>query len=440
MLSDQEHAPIGQQVGVRNHMLLAGTLQGASLDLPTLSLVAVCIAGLLGVFLIIDWMQQRNVRALAWWGSAYLIGASAMALGSMPSPIIKLPPQVPGALTFLACGMIWNGVRLFQGRRVLPFATFIGAAVWLGVGQIPGVLENGNGQILGALIVPVYTFFIAMELWRERRRTRYSRAAAIVVPCLHAGIFLVPLAMHAFLPAGHNAAWLTVFTLETILYAVGTAFIVMLMVKDHHVHVYRTAASTDSLTGLLNRRAFMENALTLCKQQGKRGEPVTTLMFDLDHFKSINDRFGHAAGDDVLRLFGQVVRASTRADDIIARFGGEEFIAIVPGGWESASKVSERVRSSFEAAGAKLANQAIGATVSIGAATCYDAVTAIDALIARADAALYRAKHEGRNRVYIDEGDVASERTRMIAAARRASSSETSVPIFAGISRRNRAG
>ena len=130
MPSDTGSVPIGQPVGVRNHMLLAGTLQSTSVDLPTLSLVAVCIAGLLGVFLIFDWMQQRNVRALAWWGSAYLIGASAMALGTMPMPIIKLPPQVPGALTFLACGMIWNGVRLFQGRRVLPLATFIGAAVW----------------------------------------------------------------------------------------------------------------------------------------------------------------------------------------------------------------------------------------------------------------------------------------------------------------------
>lgn len=116
------------------------------------------------------------------------------------------------------------------------------------------MLENGNGQIVGALIVPVCTFFIAFELWRERRRTRYSRAAAIVVPCLHAGIFLVPLTMHAVLPADHNAAWLTVFTLETIIYAVGTALIVMLMAKDHHVHVYRTAACTDHLTGLLNRQ------------------------------------------------------------------------------------------------------------------------------------------------------------------------------------------
>ena len=151
--------------------------------------------------------------------------------------------------------MIWNGVRLFQGRRVLPLATFIGAAVWLGLGQIPGVLEDGNGPILGAIIVPFYTFFIAIELWRERRRTRYSRAAAIVVPCLHAGIFLVPLAMHTLLPDGHNGAWLTVFTFETILYAVGTAFIVMLMVKDHRP-CYRTAAYTDHLTGLLNRRAL----------------------------------------------------------------------------------------------------------------------------------------------------------------------------------------
>ncbi|MGA7069448.1 MAG: GGDEF domain-containing protein, partial [Pseudolabrys sp.] len=209
---------------------------------------------------------------------------------------------------------------------MLTTATFIGAALWLGIGQIPGALENGHGQILGALIVPVYTFFIAFELWRERHRTRYSRAAAIVVPCVHAGIFLVPLAMRAFLPADHNAAWLTVFTLETIIYAVGTAFIVMLMVKDHHVHVYRTSACTDHLTGLLSRRAFFENAHTLCAAQARRKEPVAMLMFDLDHFKSINDRFGHAVGDEVLRVFGQVVRASTRADDIIGRFGGEEFI------------------------------------------------------------------------------------------------------------------
>ena len=82
-------------------MLLVGNLQSSTLDLPTLSLVAVCVAGLLGLFLIIDWLQQRNVRALAWWGSAYLIGASSIALASMPTPLIKLPAAVPGALDFV---------------------------------------------------------------------------------------------------------------------------------------------------------------------------------------------------------------------------------------------------------------------------------------------------------------------------------------------------
>jgi len=142
-------------------------------------------------------------------------------------------------------------------------------------------------------------------------------------------------------------------------------------------------------------------------------------MFDLDHFKSINDRFGHAVGDSVLRLFGQVVRASTRADDLIGRFGGEEFLAIVPGGLESASKIAERVRSAFAAAGATVDQHVIDATVSIGTAASYEPVLSLDTLIARADAALYRAKHEGRNQVHASEDDVMADRARLIAAARR---------------------
>ena len=90
-----------------------------------------------------------------------------------------------------------------------------------------------------SLVVAGYTFFIAFELWRERRKSLYSRTAAIVVPCLHAAIFLMPLAMRARSCRMRRGHWLTVFALETIIYAVGTAFIVLLMVKDHHVHVYR---------------------------------------------------------------------------------------------------------------------------------------------------------------------------------------------------------
>jgi diguanylate cyclase (GGDEF)-like protein len=285
--------------------------------------------------------------------------------------------------------------------------------------QFPVFAEGSVARVaLGVVVVATYTFFIAMELSRERRKSLRSRTATIVVPSLHAAIFLMPLGMRAFMPADIAVNWLTVFALETILYAVGTAFIVLLMVKDHHVDIYRHAASVDYLTGLLNRRAFLENALKLCARQANGAKPVTLLMFDLDHFKLINDHFGHGVGDEALRVFAQVVRRSTRATDIIGRLGGEEFSVIVAERMEIAEMIGERIRSGFERAGAVVDGHTVGATVSIGVATAHEIVTNIDALIARADAALYRAKGDGRNRLRSAEDEPASGRARLITAVR----------------------
>jgi diguanylate cyclase (GGDEF)-like protein len=389
------------------------------LDVPTLSFVAIWLAAVLGLLLIFAWFQERNIRALAWWGAAYLIGASSMALWSAPSPLFTLPPEVPAALIFVACGMIWNGVRLFHGRPVMPIMNFFGAIVWLSLCQLPMLSQGSNARIaFGAAVVASYTFFIAFELGRERRKSLYSRTAAVVVPMLHAAIFLMPLAMKAWLPGGFATGWLAVFALEVILYAMGTAIIALMMVKDYHLHIYRNAASTDELTGLLNRRAFLQNALQLCALQAKKNEPLTVLLFDLDRFKTINDRFGHAVGDDVLRLFAQVARASLRADDIIARFGGEEFAAIVPTAGADAAKIANRLRAAFETAGVTVGAHTIGATVSIGAATAYAPATDIDAILVRADGALYRAKREGRNRFCAAEELRSSPGAKLIAAAR----------------------
>src|ERR1700687_2993349 len=128
-------------------MFAAANLQPSTLDAPTLIFVAVCISALLGLFLIFAFLQQRNVRALAWWGSAYLIGASSMALWSVPTSIFALPADVPAALIFVACGMVWNGVRLFHGRRLLPAATFAGAIAWLFLCQIPAVAAGRNARL-----------------------------------------------------------------------------------------------------------------------------------------------------------------------------------------------------------------------------------------------------------------------------------------------------
>jgi diguanylate cyclase (GGDEF)-like protein len=127
------------------------------------------------------------------------------------------------------------------------------------------------------------------------------------------------------------------------------------------------------------------------------------LMLDLDHFKSINDRFGHAVGDEVLREFAQVARSNMRGSDLVGRLGGEEFAVIVAEPMQFAARIAERLRASFEIAGITIASQTIGATVSIGAAASHEPVTDIAALIARADAALYRAKNSGRNRVHAED-------------------------------------
>src|SRR4029079_9224476 len=146
------------------------------------------------------------------------------------------------------------------------------------------------------------------------------------------------------------SGWLTVFVLEIMLYAVGTAFVGLALAKERAVRIHKDAASTDDLTGLLNRRGLLEAAQMLVTRKAKENEAVSVLMFDLDHFKSINDRFGHGIGDATLRLFGATVIASMRATDLVGRFGGEEFAAVIPGTLDDALTVAERVRKAFETA------------------------------------------------------------------------------------------
>src|SRR6185312_9814700 len=151
---------VAQPIAISRRMLrrergmpIAAKVQLSFLDGPTVAFVAVCIVALLGLMLILAWLQQRDARALAWWGAAYLIGASSLALWGAPEPWLSLPPEVPFAMIFVACGMIWNGVRLFRSRPLLPVAAFSGAIVWLLLCQLP-LFADGSAEriVLGALV------------------------------------------------------------------------------------------------------------------------------------------------------------------------------------------------------------------------------------------------------------------------------------------------
>jgi len=379
-----------------------------SLDIGTLLVIATCVTALLGLFLLFAWLQDR-IEALAWWGVAYLVGGFSgvlWRLGDIVSP--PLPSGIAVALLFVAVGMIWSAARLFHGRPVRWGTMCLGAVIWLAACMAPAFLQSpATRVILSSIIVATYTFMIAAELWRERRKSLIRRWPAIFVPMLHGAIFLFPVALANLGVRSLATGWIAVFAIEIVLYVVGAAFIVLVLAKDRTVHRYKTAAETDPLTGLLNRRGFFEAAAALMTGKKTSRAPVSVLMFDLDHFKSINDRFGHKMGDAMLDLFAKVVRTTMRSHDVIGRFGGEEFVAILSGTLADAGVAAERVRSAFEAAALAPGGAHIPVTVSIGVA-CGMPTVSIDVLIARADAALYRAKANGRNRVEPDEEMVSS--------------------------------
>ena len=172
-------------------------------------------------------------------------------------------------------------------------------------------------------------------------------------------------------------------------------------------------ATVDSLTGLANRRHFMERARHEYARARRSGKPLAAMMIDIDRFKEINDRHGHAVGDRVIRRLAESLRAITRTTDIAGRLGGDEFAVILPetdriaahevAGRVLAAVLAERVESGTEAETAG-ESAAIAASISIGVALLRDGDASPDALLNRADAALYEAKRRGRNQVSDDGG------------------------------------
>jgi diguanylate cyclase (GGDEF)-like protein len=169
----------------------------------------------------------------------------------------------------------------------------------------------------------------------------------------------------------------------------------------------RVDALTDALTGLPNRRALFEAADALGQDRDLKGDAISVLIFDLDHFKETNDRFGHALGDRVLKLFAATAAKHLNGTSIVARLGGEEFAAILPGADPlEAVGAAEAVRHAFANSAAFVDGLPVGATVSVGAASDVGVAGDLNALFRQADAALYVAKRAGRNRVeHLGPGD-----------------------------------
>jgi diguanylate cyclase (GGDEF)-like protein len=194
----------------------------------------------------------------------------------------------------------------------------------------------------------------------------------------------------------------------TLLFTVVLAFLLLNMTKERTELQHKIASLIDPLSGVPNRRAFLDGAARLQAQQKLDPEPLAVMLFDLDRFKAINDRLGHNIGDAVLQVFAATATRTLGAEVLFGRIGGEEFATILPvGDLGAAEAIADRVRRNFMSAAAAHGKDDLTPTVSIGVTLGRDPETPIASLLALADQALYRAKANGRNRVEVIDEPVA---------------------------------
>jgi len=386
-----------------------------TLDIHTLFLVTTYVEAILGLLLLFAWAQNMALRAVCWWGFAHLIRLSSIALFGMYGSIPDLVSiDVSNALLFTAYAATWTGARVFDGRPVEPVYMVTGAVLWLLICRLPVLADHANTRaLIVAGIITSYIWLTAYEFWRGRSEPLVSRWPAIIMFFAHGALFLLRTPMIALLPVAANSdgvfgsVWMTVLSFEALLLTISSAFLLLAMAKERTELRHRTAAMVDPLTGIANRRSFMQDAALMGKQHIADPRPTAVLLIDLDHFKSINDRFGHTLGDRVLEIFTDAARKSTRGSDLIGRLGGEEFAAmLIDTNRDKAVEVAERIRESFAQMAQEVDGRAVCATVSIGLVHTEAPALDLPELLAQADQALYCAKERGRNRVEVASLDM----------------------------------
>jgi diguanylate cyclase (GGDEF)-like protein len=375
------------------------------LDPATLLIVSSATTFLVGALFLASWRQAPESSALALWGTAHLMGAfgsAGLALrGQIPD---LLSVGLANAVVLAAYGLIWSGVRSFEGRPARLGGALAGAFIWCGLCLIPAFYESIATRIIYASAAATfYCGAAALEIWRGRAERLASRISAVAVLGLQGLFYLVRIPSTVLAPPnlGPNpltSPWVAILCFVTMLFAIASAFTFMALVKERAEREQRIAASTDALTGVPNRRAFAQT--TQAVLAGHR--EAALLLFDLDRFKTVNDVYGHAAGDAVLVGFCAMATSLLPRDALLGRLGGEEFACLLPdvSPTEALARAEELRRTFARISVPELPDLRV--SVSIGIAQAREGI-GFETLMRRADAALYAAKNGGRDRVAVAE-------------------------------------
>jgi diguanylate cyclase (GGDEF)-like protein len=377
------------------------------LDVQTLSVVTVFITALLGALLVFAGLQNRTIRAPMWWGSAHIVNAIGLGLltsRGAASDFVTI--DIANACVLLGYGLTWTGARVFDGRAIRPPLVLLAPAAWMLLCLVPGFVVSPNLRIVViSTTLALFALMTAEEFWRGRDEPLMSRWPSIVVLLAYAAALLARVPASLLSPAFADDSLLNglsfaLLAFGTLLFTVVMAFLQLNMTKERTELKHKINSPIDPLSGVANRRAFLDRAAALLARQQIEQEPLAVMLFDLDHFKQINDRFGHAVGDCVLQTFAGTATATLGADVLFARIGGEEFAACLPvGDIDEGFAVADRVRRNFAGAAARFGGEGLLPTVSGGVTLGCDPDAKVLELLSIVDRALYRAKEHGRNRV-----------------------------------------
>jgi len=373
------------------------------LDVASLRVAFAVVAFTVGIlFFFADFLSTRSPYS-AWWCvslALFLTGSGTLLLFGTPFGWWANP--LGNSLLVGGGSAIWASARALRALRAHPWVLAAGPACAALAAALDSPATNiWAGDAVFLFLMSLMIGLAARELWprgQEVSRIRLSMAiAATTVSAFYLCRFLV------FILDGPTSDRYTSYFGPAATTLVGMAFLAVAsfsmfaLSNENRARVLKTAASHDGLTGLLNRTGFFQEAAEAVQEMRNSGGQGSLILADLDHFKEVNDNYGHAAGDTAIKAFAGACRAAVRSGDVVGRVGGEEFILLLPGvGTQRAQQIAADVSRRFETASASAYFPM--PTASYGIVAIDKETPHLDDVIASADAALYQAKSLGRNR------------------------------------------
>ena len=376
------------------------------LDLRTLMIVMIATSLLLAVSLMVA-VGPHFRDGLGKWTGALLLQAAVFGLfaarGVWPDFVSIV---LPNALFITCMALQAAAIREFYGKT-LPFWWHVLPAFLVGALFVAFIDKFAMRVVLAGVIFGTGMLSLAIMVQRDHREDAGSARLLLLTGYLIGAATMLARAVAAMVDPGAISGFMVPTPFQGITYLFGLATILvtsvgfLLLHKERSEEAAQKLALTDPLTGAFNRRTFLELAEKEIARTRRARGALSLVMLDLDHFKQINDRNGHIAGDIVLKGVVSVVLTCLRKEDLLVRYGGEEFCILLPGvAIDRAAILAERTRSAIEQAHFLFDGRPLRVTVSMGLATLSsDGYEGVNTLVSRADEALYSAKKGGRNRV-----------------------------------------